>query len=196
MESGLWCSPSGAVRESELRADVCHVDHSAGSRVLCGINNKLECNFDFVSNVFAADLVLAEAKSATLLGGGRALAPADGANTVSAMLASRIAQSSTQDLVLVAGELSASSAAVRVLGARDANIGHVLGAVRRAYAAANVMEALVALGVPERTPLLAVATLVHLAGSTTVSIGLVAVGSVIAETTIVRAVLPADGTDS
>ena len=173
-----------------------HVDHSAGSCVLCSVNNKLECNFDFVSNVLAADLVLAEAESAALLGGGRALTPADGANTVSAVLARRVAQGAALDLILVAGKGSASSAAVRVLGARDANIGHALGAVRRADAAANVVEALVALGVPERAPLLAVAALVHLAGTATISIRLVAVGTVIAEATVVRAVLPADGADS
>ena len=173
-----------------------HVDHSAGSCVLCSVNNKLECNFDFVSNVLAADLVLAEAESAALLGGGRALTPADGANTVSAVLARRVAQGAALDLILVAGKGSASSAAVRVLGARDANIGHALGAVRRADAAANVVEALVAFGVPERSPLLAVAALVHLAGTATISIRLVAVGTVIAEASVVGTVLPADGSDA
>jgi len=47
---------------------VCHVDHGTGGRVLSSINDKLECNFDLVSNVFAADLILTEAKSAALLG--------------------------------------------------------------------------------------------------------------------------------
>jgi len=112
------------------------------------------------------------------------------------VLAGRVAESSTLDLVFVAGKRSASIAAVGVLGARDANIGHASGAVRRADAAANVVEAFVALGEPEGAPLLAVATLVNLAGTTTVGIRLVAVGTVITEAAVVRAVLPADGTDT
>jgi len=52
-----------------------------------------------------------------------------------------------------------------------------------------------ALGVPEGSPLL-VATLVNLTGTTTVGIRLVAVGTVITEAAVVRAVLPADGTDT
>jgi hypothetical protein len=112
------------------------------------------------------------------------------------VLAGRVAEGSRLDLVLVAGQRSASSAAVGVLGARDADIGHASGAVRGADAAANVVEAFMALGVPEGAPLLAVATLVNLTGTTTVGIRLVAVGTVITEATVVRAVLPADGTDT
>ena len=98
--------------------------------MLGGINNKLEGNFDFVSNVLAANLVLSETKGTALLGGGWALAPADWANTVGAVIAGRVAESSALNLILVADKRSAGSAAVRVLGTRDTNIGHARWAVR------------------------------------------------------------------
>ena len=49
-----------------------------------------------------------------------------------------------------------------------------------------------ALGVPQGAPLLAVRALVHLSGTTTISIGLVAVSSIVAEALVVWAILPAD----
>ena len=58
------------------------------------------------------------------------------------------------------------------------------------------MEVLVALGVPESTPLFAALALVHLTGTTAISIRLVAVCAVVAEACIVRAVLPADWTNA
>ena len=58
------------------------------------------------------------------------------------------------------------------------------------------MEVLVALGVPESTPLFAALALVHLTGTTTISIRLVAVCAIVAETCIVKAVLPADWADT
>jgi len=58
------------------------------------------------------------------------------------------------------------------------------------------MEAWVALHVPQGAPLFAVSALVHLTGATAISIRLVAVGTVVAEARIVRAVLPADGADT
>ena len=55
------------------------------------------------------------------------------------------------------------------------------------------MEAIVALGVPEVAPLFAVrSALMHLTGASTVGIGLVTVGTVVAETGVMRAILPAD----
>lgn len=51
-------------------------------------------------------------------------------------------------------------------------------------------------GVPERSPLLAAVALVDLACATAISIRLVAVSAVVAEALVVRAVLPADGTDA
>mgnify|MGYP006922971080 FL=1 len=54
------------------------------------------------------------------------------------------------------------------------------------------MEIIVALGVPEGAPLFASLALVHLTSSTAISVWLVAVGTVIAEACVVRAVLPAD----
>ena len=59
------------------------------------------------------------------------------------------------------------------------------------------MEALVALGVVEVTPLLATwAALVNLTSTSAIGIRLVAVGSIVTEFRIVWAVLPANGTDS
>ena len=58
------------------------------------------------------------------------------------------------------------------------------------------MESFVALGVPEGAVLLAVSTLVNLTSSTTISIGLVAVSTIIMEVRVMRAVLPADRTDT
>lgn len=54
------------------------------------------------------------------------------------------------------------------------------------------MEIIVALGVPEGAPLFAASALVNLTSSTTICVWLVAVGAVIAEACVVRAVLPAD----
>jgi hypothetical protein len=98
----MSCSPGGAVRESNFRANVSHVDDGSSGGVFGGINNKLEGNFDLVSNVFAADLVLSQAERSALLGGGGALSPANGANTGGAVLAFRVAKSSAHYLVLVA----------------------------------------------------------------------------------------------
>ena len=105
-------SPGRAVRESELRADVGHVDHSAGSGVLSSVNDKLEGNLYLVGHVLRADLVLTEAESATLTCGGRALAPADWAYAICAMFAWWVAEGSTLFLVLMAYKRRASSAAV------------------------------------------------------------------------------------
>lgn len=58
------------------------------------------------------------------------------------------------------------------------------------------MEVFMAFNVPEVAPLLAANALVHLASATAISIGLVAVGAIVTETLIMRAVLPADGTNS
>ena len=58
------------------------------------------------------------------------------------------------------------------------------------------MEVLVAFWIPEGAPLLAVSALVHLAGTAAVGIWLVAVGAIVAETTVNRAVLPADWADT
>ena len=58
------------------------------------------------------------------------------------------------------------------------------------------MEVFMAFNVPEVAPLLAANALVHLASAAAISIGLVAVGAIVTETLIMRAVLPADGTNS
>jgi hypothetical protein len=58
------------------------------------------------------------------------------------------------------------------------------------------MEVRMALGVPKLAPLLTVTTLVNLASATPVGVRLVAVGAVIAESSVVGAVLPADGANS
>ena len=59
------------------------------------------------------------------------------------------------------------------------------------------MEAFVALGVPEVTPLLATrAALMDLTSTSTISIGLIAVCTVVTEFAIMGAVLPADWADT
>ena len=55
---------------------------------------------------------------------------------------------------------------------------------------------LVALRIPEGAPLLAVSALVNLTGTAAVGIWLVAVGTIVAETAVDRAVLPANWTDA
>ena len=99
-------------------------------------------------------------------------------------------------MILVAGQGSASCAAVRVFRARDANISHALGTVWGADAAANIMEAVVALGVPQGAPFLAASALVYLASTAAISVRLVAVGTIVTEARVVRAVLPADWSDA
>ena len=109
------------------------------------------------------------------------------------MLARRIAKSSTLDLVFMADQRRACATRVSALGARDANINHAGWAVRGADAAANIMEALVALGVPEVAPLFAAwSALVHFSGTSSVGIRLVAVCTIVTEARVVWAVLPAD----
>jgi len=59
------------------------------------------------------------------------------------------------------------------------------------------MEAVVALGIPEVAPLLAAwAALMNLTSTSAIGIRLVAVGSIITETSVMRALLPADWTNS
>ena len=112
------------------------------------------------------------------------------------MLARCVAKGATLFLILVADQRSASRAAVSVFRARDTNIGHLLRAVRRADAAADIMEVFVARGVPERAPLFAANALMDLTGATAVRVRLVAVGTIITEASVSWAVLPADGTDT
>jgi len=164
--------------------------------VLSGVDDELEGNFDLVGYVLAADLILTQTKGTALTSARRALTPADGTNAISAVLARRVAKSSTLLLVLVAGQGSARCAAVRALGAGDSDVGHTVGAVRRADAAANIMEVLVARGVPEGAPLFAALALVDLTGTSAVSVRLVAVSTVVTEASVVGAVLPADGADT
>ena len=58
------------------------------------------------------------------------------------------------------------------------------------------MEVVVALGEPVVTFLFAVSALVHLASTSAVSIRLVTVGTIITEASVMRAILPADGTNT
>jgi len=59
------------------------------------------------------------------------------------------------------------------------------------------MEAFVALDIPEIAPLFtAWSTLVDFTSTSTVSVRLIAVSSIVAETRVMGAVLPADGTNS
>ena len=106
-------SPGWAVGERDLASDVSDVNDSAFSRMLCSINDKLESDFDFVGDVLAAVLVLAQAERTALLGALGARAPADRSDTVSFMLARFVAEGSALFLILVAGQRRASCAAVR-----------------------------------------------------------------------------------
>ena len=109
------------------------------------------------------------------------------------MLARWIAQSSTLFLILVALKRFANFTAIGMLGTRDTNVSHTLRTVRRANAASNIMEAWVALDIPEVSPFLTVwSTVVNLTCSSSVGIRLVAVGSIITECFILGAVLPTD----
>lgn len=80
--------------------------------MLGSIDHELECDFNFVGDVLAADLVLAEAESTALARLGRALAPADGTNAVGVVLAGWVAKCAALFLILVADQRSASRAAV------------------------------------------------------------------------------------
>lgn len=124
----------------------------------------------------------------------RAVTPADWAFAFSVMLARRIAQASVVLLLRCAGQRSASGAAIRVLGARDADVSHAAWAIWGAHAAADVVEVFTALGVPEKAPLLAVIALLGGTCTTAVAVRLVTEGAVVAELT--RAVLPADRADT
>lgn len=173
-----------------------NVNYSARRRVLCSIIDKLISNLDFVGDVLAANLVLAKAKCATFFRRWRALAPADGADGVGVVVTRRVAEGSALHSALAASERSARCTAVRVLSAADADVGHALRAVWGADAAANIMEVFVALGEPHVTPLFAALALVHLASATAISVRLVAVGAIVSEALVMRAVLPADGANT
>ena len=110
------------------------------------------------------------------------------------MFARWIAQSSTLFLVLVALKGLSDLAAISMLRTRDTNVGHTLRAIRRADAASDIVEAWVALDIPEVSPFLTVwSTVVNLTGSSSVGIGLVTVSTIVTECFILGAVLPADG---
>ena len=85
-----------------------HVNNSAGDRVLSSIFNELVSNLDFVGNILTANLIFTQAKRSTCSCAGRALTPAEGADSISVILASGIAESSTLNLILVANKRSAS----------------------------------------------------------------------------------------
>ena len=185
-------APSGTVGEGVVESDLGNVDN--GSRGAAGGdgNGSLEDVNEVTSDVVAALLIRLEAESATTVGKTRrAATPADRADTVSAVLTLVIAETGIVLLIIVAGQRSASGATIRVLGARDTDVGHARRTIRRADAACHVVEVIAALGVPEKTPLLAVVTMMGRAGSATVGIGLIAEGTIVTELT--WAVFPADG---
>ena len=160
-----------------------HVNYSASCCVLSCIFHQLVGDLGFVCDVLTADLVGSQAERTALSCASGALSPADRTDSSCAMLAGRIAESSTLHLVLVADQRSASSAAVSAFSARDANICHASRAVWRADAAADIMETIMALGVPEVAPLFAAWTaLMYLTGTSSVGIRLVTVGTVVTET--------------
>ena len=146
-----------------------------------------------VCNVLAADLVGSQAERTALSCASGALSPADRTDSCCAVIAGRIAESSALLLVFVADQRSASSTAVSAFSTRDANICHASWAVWRADAAADIMETIMAFGVPEVAPLFAAWTaLMYLTGTSSVGIRLVTVGTIVTELFTCGAVLPAD----
>jgi len=173
-----------------------NIYNSSAVDVLSGIYSKLECDLYLIGDVLAADFILAKAERTALFGGGRAFAPANGTNTFDAVGAGRITKSSAKYFIFFASQWSTRGAAVRALSARNSNISHTSRAVWGADATANSMEALVALGVPESAPFLATVTAVYLASTSSISIGFVAISTIVTELLIFRAVLPADRANS
>jgi len=96
-------SPTGAVRESEIGADMGHINYCACGGMLCCINHELEAYLYLIGNVFTAIVILSKAKSTTFLGIFRALTPADGTYTVGTVLTLWIAEGSALFLIFVAG---------------------------------------------------------------------------------------------
>ena len=140
----------------------------------------------------AVELVRPDAVVAGAVG----VLPADGALARRIVLAWRVAQGTALLHASRAHKRCAICATVGVLRAADSDICHTLRAIRGTDAAANIMEVFVALGVSHLAPLLTVAALVNLASATSVCVGLVAIGAIITESSVVRAVLPADGANS
>lgn len=173
------------------------VNYCAVGGVLGCILDQLVSDLGFVSDVLAADLVSAQAKRTACLSASGTFTPADWTDSSCSVIAGWIAESAALYLILVADQRSASTTAVGALGARDADISHAGRAVRGADAAANIMEVLVALGIVEVTPFFtAWSALMDLACTSAIGIRFVAVGSIVTETRVVRAVLPADWTDA
>lgn len=85
-----------------------HVKNSAVGCVLSCIFNELVGDLDLVGNVLAANLILTQAKRSTSSSAGRALTPAEGADSFSAVVAFRIAESTALYLIIVANEWCAS----------------------------------------------------------------------------------------
>ena len=165
--------------------------------MLSCILDQLVSDLGLVRDVLAADLIRAQAKRTALLGASGAFTPADWANSSCTVIARGIAESTALYLVLVADQRSTSSTAVGALGARDADISHAGRAVRRADAAANIMEGVVALGVVEVAPLFAAwSALMNLACTSAIGIWFIAVSSIVTEARVMGAVLPADWTDT
>ena len=120
-------------------------------------------NLDLVGDIFAANLIHAKAKSTTFTSRRRAFAPTERSDTFRSMLARWIAQGSTLFLILVALKGFANFTAIGMLSTRDTNISHTTRTVRRANAASHVVEAWVALDIPEVSPFLTVgSTIVNL----------------------------------
>ena len=76
--------------------------------MLSSILNELVSNLDFVGNILTANLIFTQAKRSTCSCAGRALTPAEGANSFSAVVAFRIAESTALYLIIVANEWCAS----------------------------------------------------------------------------------------
>ena len=72
--------------------------------MFCSVYDKLETNFNFCSDILAADLILTEAECSTLLCSFGARAPAYRPNAISTVLTGWITESTTLLLIVVASK--------------------------------------------------------------------------------------------
>ena len=179
--------------ESVVKSDLGDVNDRASSASHGNCDDSLEDVREVAGDVITAILVWSEAEGATASRcASRAMAPADRTDAIGIMLTRRVAQTRIILLLRSAGEWSSSCSAIRVLGARDADVSHATRAVGRADAAGNIVEIFTAFRVPQEAPLLTVVALMGGSSATTIRARLIAESSIVPELT--WAVLPADGT--
>lgn len=178
----------------EVRMDASNINNLTWMVLKGNIDDSFEDRLHFGGHVLVAGLPWAEAESAALGGACWAASPADWANAISFVRAVRVAEGSTFDEFWWANKWFGVSdvSVVGALGAGDADVIHTSWAVWRADAAANIVEVISALWVPESSPLFATWLLLDVSSTSSVGGRLVAEGSVVEE--FVWAEFPADFT--